>query len=85
MLIGLTAPSQWKRYNPELHQTQTYLIFIKHTLLDNKSQIARLWWHTLVIPAFGRWRHTDLCEFEANLIYRVEFKDTQGYTEKTCL
>jgi hypothetical protein len=29
----------------------------------------------------GRW----ISEFEARLIYRVEFQDSQGYTEKLCL
>jgi hypothetical protein len=29
----------------------------------------------------GRW----ISEFEASLVYRVEFQDSQGYTEKPCL
>ena len=35
----------------------------------------------------GRWRQrqSDLCEFEANLICRVEFQDGQDYTVKPCL
>ena len=30
---------------------------------------GRLWWHTLSIPALGRQRQTDLCEFKATLSY----------------
>ena len=29
----------------------------------------------------GRW----ISEFEASLVYRCEFQDSQGYTEKPCL
>jgi hypothetical protein len=29
----------------------------------------------------GRW----ISEFEASLVYRVEFQDSQGYTENPCL
>jgi hypothetical protein len=30
-------------------------------------------------------RHTDRCEFKTRLVYRVKFKDSQGYIEKPCL
>jgi hypothetical protein len=36
-----------------------------------------------LIPALkgrGRW----ISEFEDSLVYRVEFQDSQGYTEKPC-
>ena len=37
-----------------------------------------------LIPALGRQRQVDLCEFEASLIYR-SFQDSQDYTEKPYL
>jgi hypothetical protein len=30
-------------------------------------------------------RGRQISEFEASLVYRVEFQDSQGYTEKPCL
>jgi hypothetical protein len=29
----------------------------------------------------GRW----ISEFKASLVYKIEFQDSQGYTEKPCL
>ena len=31
---------------------------------------AGWWWHTPLIPALGRQRQVDLCEFEASLVYK---------------
>jgi hypothetical protein len=46
---------------------------------------ARKWW-TPLIPALRRQRQMDLCEFSvAILVYKSEFQDSQGYTEKSCL
>jgi hypothetical protein len=45
---------------------------------------ARKWYCKPLIPALGRQRKTDLCEFEASLAYN-EFQDSQRYTEKPCL
>jgi hypothetical protein len=35
--------------------------------------LSRAWWHTLLIPTFGRQRQrqVDLCEFEDSRVYRV--------------
>ena len=33
------------------------------------SHKARQWWHTALIPALGRQRQMDLCEFKATLGY----------------
>ena len=33
-----------------------------------------------MIPALGRQRQVDFCEFEASLVYK-EFQESQGYTE----
>jgi hypothetical protein len=30
-------------------------------------------------------RGRQISEFEVSLVYRVEFQDSQGYTEKPCL
>jgi hypothetical protein len=38
-----------------------------------------------LIPVLGRQRQVNLSELEVSLIFRVEFKDSQGYTEKPCL
>lgn len=31
----------------------------------------RVWWLVPLIPASGRWRQADLCEYEASLVYKV--------------
>ena len=36
-----------------------------------------------LVPALGRQRLKNLCEFKANLVYRNQ--ESQGYTEKPCL
>jgi hypothetical protein len=33
----------------------------------------------------GRGRGRRISEFEASLVYKSEFQDSQGYTEKPCL
>ena len=38
-----------------------------------------------LIPALGRQRHVDLCEFEASLGYRVSRRTGSKATEKPCL
>ena len=43
---------------------------------------ARVWWYRPLIPALGRQRQMDLCEFKASLVYKVE--DRQGCIEKRC-
>ena len=32
--------------------------------------IARLWWRTPLIPALGRQKQVDICEFKASLAYK---------------
>jgi hypothetical protein len=36
-----------------------------------KLRLSGWWWRTPLIPELGRQRRADLCEFEANLIYRA--------------
>jgi hypothetical protein len=38
-----------------------------------------------LIPAIGKQMQVDFSEFEASLVYRDEFQDSQGHTEKPCL
>ena len=37
---------------------------------DNLNRVG-WWWHTPLIPALGKQRQVDLCEFEASLVYRA--------------
>jgi hypothetical protein len=36
-----------------------------------ETKISCDWWRALLIPALGKQRQEDLCEFEASLVYRV--------------
>ena len=38
-----------------------------------------------LIPALGKQRQVDICEFKASLSYRVSSRTSQGYTEKPYL
>ena len=40
------------------------------------------WWLTSLIPALGRQREADLCEFEASLVYRISSR-TASKTRET--
>ena len=40
------------------------------------------WWHTPLIPALGRQRQVDICEFKASLVYRVNSRTGSNATEK---
>ena len=41
-----------------------------------------IWWLTPLIPALGRQRQMDLCEFEASLVYRASSRTGSKATEK---
>jgi hypothetical protein len=36
------------------------------------------WWHRPLIPALGRQRQEDLCEFKANLVYRASSRTARA-------
>jgi hypothetical protein len=44
-----------------------------------------VWWHRPLIPALGRQRQRELCEFKAILVYIVSFRIARSYIEKPCL
>ena len=47
--------------------------------------LARWWWHLPSITAFQRQRQTDLCEFEASLVYRVNSRTVRAVTQRNCI
>ena len=56
---------------------------ISRIILDlNISEIVRWWWRVPpLIPALRRQRQADLCEFNANLVYKTSSKTT-GATQR---
>ena len=60
-------------YTPIIHINQNF-----------KNSV--LWWHIPLIPALGRQRQEDLCEFKTSLVYRGSSRTARAvYTEKSCL
>ena len=49
--------------------TQTSLAV--YFVIFRDKDLAGCWWLKSLIPALGRQRQTDLCEFEASLVYRM--------------
>jgi hypothetical protein len=39
-----------------------------------KQKSSQIWWHIPLIPAFGRQKQADLCDFEANMVYIMSSK-----------
>jgi hypothetical protein len=39
---------------------------------------GQTWWCTPLIPALGRQRQVDLCEFEASLLYKVSYRTARA-------
>ena len=46
---------------------------------------SQAWWLTPVIPALGRLRQEDQCEFETSLSYKSELKASLNCIVKLCL
>jgi hypothetical protein len=55
----------------------------KAILVPWKRLIAWQWWKLPLIPALGKQRQVELCEFKARLVYKAQ--DSKDYIEKTCL
>ena len=54
-------------------------------LSQNKINQVGWWWHTTLIPALGRQRQVDLCEFQVSLGYRTNSRTARAVTqEKPC-
>jgi hypothetical protein len=69
----------------QTHAAQTSLQ-AKHSYISNKNKnFSHEWWHTSSIPALGRQRQADLCEFHASLAYRVSSRTARGFVERSCL
>ena len=67
----------------------TIITHLPHSLVKSlqvrkEAQIGQ-WWHTPLIPALGRQRQLDLCEFKASLVFRASSRTGSKATEKTCL
>jgi hypothetical protein len=42
------------------------------------DKMWRAWWHKPLIPALGRQRQANICEFEVNLVSRVSSKTARA-------
>lgn len=70
-MTRLTLITECKQAQGSLRQQQPVKICVA-MLVGNRP----------LTPTFGRQRQVDLSEFEASLVYKIEFQDSQKYTEK---
>ena len=49
---------------------------------SSKKGFTGLWWSMPLIPALGRQRQVDLCEFKSNLVYRVSSRTARAVTQR---
>ena len=49
---------------------------------DSVTVKSLVWQCPPSTPALGRQRQTDLCEFEASLVYRVSFRTARAVTQR---
>jgi hypothetical protein len=52
---------------------------------DSKHIPHSVWCRLPLIPAFRRQRQADLCESEANLVYRVSSRTTRAVTQRNTI
>ena len=53
---------------------------------EDKAEFSGAWWGTPLIPALGRQRQENLCEFEANLVYKASLRTVRAiHRKKSCL
>jgi hypothetical protein len=58
---------------------------ITHGVLSmgvKKAQLAEQWWGKPLIPALGRQRQRDLCEFKVTLIYKASSRTARDVTRR---
>lgn len=52
----------------------------------DRQVMAQAWWCITLMPAIRTWGLWAICEFEASLVYKAKFQDSQScYLEKLCL
>jgi hypothetical protein len=47
------------------------------SIIENNEHLGQ-WWCTPLIPALGRQRQVDLCEFEASIVYRASARTARA-------
>ena len=55
---------------------------LTYTYTQKIKRLVGRWWGAPLIPALGRQRQVDFCEFEANLVYRVSSRTGSKATQR---
>jgi hypothetical protein len=50
--------------------------------VKKKKKLCWAWWHAPLIPAVGRQRQEDLCEFDVSLVYSEHSKIARALTQR---
>ena len=79
----------WKTETQPTNQTHSQKTNPKSTTKNpdkhsKTNKLARLWWHSPLIPELGRQRQADFWD-QGQPVLQSELYDSQGYTEKPCL
>ena len=75
---SLKLSSKPMKISSPLTQTRTWAIGCIMEVKVIKAIMARRWWYTSLVPALGRQRQGDLCEFEASLVYRASSRTARA-------
>ena len=70
-----------KQTNKQTNKTHKNPPKNKNNNNNKKTLQGWVWWHTPLVPAFGRQRQVDLCEFKASLVYRVSSRTSRIHRE----